>query len=288
MTLYALLLCFTLANSDPTPPPLPPGPPPPQAIQDEFVPEFENGSELPIPPPEISYNDHLANYQDILDKLNWLNSTDLEETQLKDGDWTAAFDAEENGWYFFNNITNTSTWSPPEEFKALYLAHELRNGDDIGRLDERGILYFNGVELTTGGNFTQALKDNIKEQTLYKNIVKDFIEAYAIKTVGWLGLNVILYGGTMFYDGFGFRRKRDTDSQKDYFGGVNRALESSQTWKELIDISEEEGKDWENIIDDTMIDIEEDLERLWIKDLDKRHQFEANIAYPVFKFFGVA
>ena len=182
--------------------------------------------------------------QDILDKLNWLNSTDLEETQLKEGDWTAAFDAEENGWYFFNkyvgglnsienmlfipSVTNTSTWSPPEEFKALYLAHELRNGDDIGRLDERGIIYFNGVELTTGGNFTQALKDNIKEQKLYTNIVKDFIEAYAIKAVGWLGLNVILYGGTMFYDGFGFRRKRDADGQKDYFGGVNRALQSSQ------------------------------------------------------------
>ena len=56
----------------------------------------------------------------------------------------------------------------------------------------------------------------------------------------------------------------------------------------MIEISEEEGKDWENIIDDTMIDLEEDLESLWIKDLDKRHQFEANIAYPVFNFFGVA
>ena len=128
----------------------------------------------------------------------------------------------------YYSATNISTWSPPEEFKALYLAHELRTGNDVGRLDERGTVYVSGFELTTGGNFTQALKDNIKEQKFYENIVKDFIEAYAIKTVGWLGLNVLLYGGSMFYDGFGARKKRDTNVQDDYFGGVNRALESSQ------------------------------------------------------------
>ena len=61
-----------------------------------------------------------------------------------------------------------------------------------------------------------------------------------------------------------------------------------QTWKQLITKSNEEGRDWENIIDDTLLDLEGDLEKLWIKDLDKRHQFEANIAYPLFKFFGVA
>merc|ERR1712083_58335 len=290
MALFTLFLCLPIffaccsADNSATPPPLPPGPPPPpEASQDEFVPE----SDLPLPPPSTSYTEHLAGYQEILDKLNWLNSTDLEQTQLREGDWTAAFDVEENGWYFFNNVTNISTWDPPEEFKALYLAHELRNADDAGRLDERGIIYVNGLELTNGGNFTQALKDNIKEQKFYENIVKDFIEAYAIKTVGWLGLNVILYGGSMFWDGFGTRKKRDTSIQNDYFGGVNRALESSQTWKELIEKAEEEGRDWENIIDDTMIDVEEDLEALFIKDLDKRHQLEASIAYPIFKFFGV-
>ena len=126
------------------------------------------------------------------------------------------------------SVTNISTWDPPEEFKALYLAHELRTGNDAGRLDERGIIYVNGLELTNGGNFTQAIKDNLKEQKFYENIVKDFIEAYALKTVGWFGLNVILYGGSMFYDGFGTRKKRDLGDKEDYFGGVNRALESSQ------------------------------------------------------------
>ena len=102
-------------------------------------------------------------------------------------------------------------------------------------MDQRGTVYVSGIELENGGNFTQGLRDNLKEQALYNNIVKDFIEAYAIKTVGWLGLNVILYGGTMFYDGFGLRRKRDTTVQNDYFGGVNRALETSQvSWLYLV------------------------------------------------------
>ena len=115
---FHILFTFCLADTDVTPPPLPPGPPPPEAIQDEFIPEFELESDLPIPPPEKSYSDHLASYQvllnrktskgnyfdpqEILDKINWLNSTELEEIQLREGDWTAAFDAEENGWYFFN------------------------------------------------------------------------------------------------------------------------------------------------------------------------------------------
>ena len=55
----------------------------------------------------------------------------------------------------------------------------------------------------------------------------------------------------------------------------------------MIQKAEEEGKDWENVIDDTMFDVEEDLENLWIKDLDQRHRFEADIAYPLFKYFGV-
>ena len=56
----------------------------------------------------------------------------------------------------------------------------------------------------------------------------------------------------------------------------------------MIEKAEYEGKNWENVIDDTLLDLEGDLEKLWIKDLDKRHQFEANIAYPLFKLFGVA
>ena len=133
------------------------------------------------------------------------------------------------------SVTNISSWNPPEEFKALYLAHELKNTENAARLDERGIVYVSGIELTTGGNFSQAIRDNLKEQALYNNIVKDFIEAYALKTVGWLGLNVILYGGTMFYDGFGLRRKRDTTLRRDYFGGVNRALETSEVcWLNLV------------------------------------------------------
>jgi len=287
MALYTFIFClsiFYIPCYSATPPPLPPGPPPPFPPQEENLPD----SDLPIPPPDTSYNEHLAGYQEILDQLNWLNSTDLEETQLREGDWTAAYDTEENGWYFFNNETNVSTWDPPEEFKALYLAHELRTAHDAGRFDDRGIIYANGIELENGGNFTQAIKDNLKEQKFYENIVKDFIEAYAIKTVGWLGLNVILYGGSMFWDGFGTRKKRDIAAEnEDYFGGVNRALESSQTWRELIDKAEEEGRSWENIIEETMLDVEEDLETLWKKDLDKRHQFEATIAYPIFKFFGV-
>ena len=108
----------------------------------------------------------------------------------------------------------------------MYAAHELRNGEDVGRLDGRGTVYFYNYQLESGGNFTQALKDNLKEQKLYNNIVKDFIEAYAIKSLGWLGLNLMLYGGTMFYDGF--RRKRDTNQLRDYLGGVSRALDNSQ------------------------------------------------------------
>ena len=51
--------------------------------------------------------------------------------------------------------------------------------------------------------------------------------------------------------------------------------------------AEEEGRGWDNIIEETLVDFEEDLENLWKRDLDKRHQFEASIAYPIFKFFGV-
>ena len=130
--------------------------------------------------------------------------------------------------FYLHSVTNASTWNPPEEFKALYEAHELGSGDEIGRLDGRGTVYFSGIELENGGNFSQALRDNLKEQNLYKNIVKDFIETYALKTVGWFGLNVLLYGGTMFYDGFGLRKKRDLTQPQDYFGGVNQALEESQ------------------------------------------------------------
>ena len=39
----------------------------------------------------------------------------------------------------------------------------------------RGSVIVNGLSLKSGGNFTQALKDNLKEQSLYKNIVKDVI-----------------------------------------------------------------------------------------------------------------
>merc|ERR1712156_899839 len=268
-------------------PPLPPGPPPPHVVQDDESSNLQHElNNLPVPPPNTSYGDHLAQYQELLDKLNWLNTTALEETQLRKGDWTAAFDAEENGWYFFNNVTNTSTWNPPEEFKALYAAHELRNGEDVGRLDGRGTVYFYNYELQSGGNFTQALKDNLKEQKLYNNIVKDFIEAYAIKSLCWLGLNLMLYGGTMFYDGFR-RKRRDTNQLRDYLGGVSRALDNSQTWNDLMTQSEEEGRDWQDIVEDTLAELEEDLEKKWITDLDQRRQLEAELAYPIFKSFGI-
>ena len=39
----------------------------------------------------------------------------------------------------------------------------------------RGTVIVNGIQLTDGGNFTQAVRDNLKEHQLYKNIVKDFI-----------------------------------------------------------------------------------------------------------------
>ena len=65
MELYVFILLlpifYTPCNSA-TPPPLPPGPPPPppaSAPQDEALPD----SDLPIPPPETSYNEHLAGYQ---------------------------------------------------------------------------------------------------------------------------------------------------------------------------------------------------------------------------------
>ena len=124
-------------------------------------------------------------------------------------------------------VSNVSTYEAPTEFTALAAATAA--GEAAGRLDPRGTVYVGGLELTSGGNFTQALKDNLKEHSLYKNIVKDAIQTYVVQTVGWFGLNILLYGGTMLYDGFGTeRKKRTAELPADYFGGVKRTLDESQ------------------------------------------------------------
>ena len=51
--------------------------------------------------------------------------------------------------------------------------------------------------------------------------------------------------------------------------------------------SEEEGRDWQDIVEDTLAELEEDLEKKWISDLDQRRQLEAELAYPIFKSFGI-
>ena len=94
----------------------------------------------------------------------------------------------------------------------------------------RGTVIVNGITLKNGGNFTQAVKDNLKEQSLYKNIVKDVI-TFGIKVCtteaeydrqksekfqfgGWTSLSMLLYGGNIFTNGLG-RKRRDADHSAD-------------------------------------------------------------------------
>ena len=90
----------TRAEED-QPPPRPPGPPPPPQVNPPKSGALL-GSNAPVPPPPTSYQEHLASYQEIIDQVNLLNSTDLEDITLSNGDWTAAWDTEENNWYFHN------------------------------------------------------------------------------------------------------------------------------------------------------------------------------------------
>ena len=97
-----------------------------------------------------------------------------------------------------NKVHNYSSWERPKNINNIVFdipydsdegveslknilnceEHEHAGCEAVARSmtsQARGSVIVNGLALKSGGNFTQALKDNLKEQSLYKNIVKDVI-----------------------------------------------------------------------------------------------------------------
>ena len=54
-----------------------------------------------------------------------------------------------------------------------------------------------GLELASGGTFTEALTETLKESAMYKNVVKESL-TFGFKLGGWALLNFVLYQGAIF------------------------------------------------------------------------------------------
>jgi len=150
-------------------------------------------------------------------------------------EWVAYWDDIESHWFFFNKIHNYSSWEKPkniqniifdipydsdegvESLKTILNCEEYEHAgcEAVARSmtsQARGTVIVNGIQLKDGGNFTQALKDNLKEHSLYKNIVKDII-TFGIKFGGWTTLSMALYGGNILTAAG--RKRRDVGDEEE-------------------------------------------------------------------------
>jgi len=197
-------------------------------------------------------------------KTNSFLKGDLESNITE---WVAYWDDLETHWFFFNKVHNYSSWERPKNIQNVIfdIPYDSEEGveslKDILKCDQfehsgceavarsmvsqaRGTVIVNGITLTNGGNFTQALKDNLKEQSLYKNIVKDVI-TFGIKFGGWTSLSMLLYGGNIF----GLKRKRRDAEHEDQGWRYKTAAAIKEYEKEMAEYMEDIVNDLEAIED---------------------------------------
>lgn len=159
------------------------------------------------------------------------------KSALRIGDWTAQWSQADRAWYYYNHNTKVSTWLKPPDLRHVIFANpkenEITNRNDVvvvetpekdvtvgGWLDnlsnmvidlvpnpwggektkntvDRGDSNVFGLELDSGGTFSEAFTETLKESAMYKNVVKETL-TFGLKLGGWTLLNFLLYQGAIF------------------------------------------------------------------------------------------
>jgi len=159
------------------------------------------------------------------------------KSALRIGDWTAQWSQADRAWYYYNHNSKVSTWLKPTDLRHVIFANpqenEIIDRNDVfdgetsekdetvgGWLDnlsslvldfvpnpwgaektkntlDRGDTNVLGLELASGGTFTEALTETLKESAMYKNVVKESL-TFGFKLGGWALLNFVLYQGAIF------------------------------------------------------------------------------------------
>lgn len=275
-----------------------------------------------LPPPRLNQHANPSIYHGMMARSDTLENT-IEEmpveasTLVNFGDWAAQWDEQEEAWYFYNYLTEESTWEKPDELSDLRfenpfsskdesqgqipspLSDELKSVEDPkldhlelppqpppygvhldSLIDEegnynfgpfhsdnsdgyktvdanqqseaddkiltgpvsnildmiglnnlkknRGITSFLGIKLEEGGSLREAMSKNLSENSLYKNVAKDFVETFLFKAVGWAVISMLIYGNNIL----SARRKRrssgDLDNSGNFFlSNMQHQLERS-------------------------------------------------------------